>query len=259
MRPKLLRGAVAATLAVVVTLPLGAQPAQAFDVSKIVTVVKTAYELYKTFKGGGMSIDEATTKIIASINSAKTDIISQIDRVATAQARACAQSSIIDFADIQTFTQDTLQAYARDTTACVTLIDSLLDVVTDKGAADQLGFAINAVGPIALVARSRAGFTTAALLGTAVHGNDTTLTRIAPTCSAGFEGIGSGGPVNGARYRAVTTCTAYDGQRATKSITIVWPPTSNPFDVPGVSAQAASNTSYVQARAVLPILRSISA
>ncbi|MFV2099275.1 hypothetical protein ACFHW1_28025 [Micromonospora sp. LOL_014] len=144
MRRVLLRRTVAAVAAVVVTLPLGARPVQAFDFTAIIGAAKAAYELYKEYKDGD-SLEEATTKIIKTINDAKTEILSQVDRLATAQAKSCARSAIIDFNDIKTFNQTTVQAYARDTTACVTLIDSLLEVVTDKASADQLGFTLNTV------------------------------------------------------------------------------------------------------------------
>ncbi|WFE19723.1 hypothetical protein O7621_17510 [Solwaraspora sp. WMMD937] len=137
MRRVLLRRTVAAVAAVVVTLPLGARPVQAFGFTAIIGAAKAAYELYKEYKEG-QSLDDATDKIINTINSAKTDILAQVDRLATAQAKSCARSAIIDFNDIKNFNQTTLQAYARDTTACVTLIDSLLEVVTDKASADLL-------------------------------------------------------------------------------------------------------------------------
>ncbi|WFE29105.1 hypothetical protein O7623_07945 [Solwaraspora sp. WMMD791] len=253
MRRVLLRRTVAAVAAVVVTLPLGARPVQAFDFTAIIGAAKAAYELYKEYKEG-QSLDDATDKIIKTINDARTDILAQVDRLATAQAKACARSAIIDFNDIPNFNQTTLQAYARDTTACVTLIDSLLDVVTDKASADQLGFTLNTVGPLALTARAHAGFSTSSLLDQVVDSNNTVLSTLKPTCSTAIKGL-NGIPQNGAVYTWETRCTAYDGKVGSTSKRIAYPPTTNPYDVPGTTAIVMRHTSHAQATAVLPVLR----
>ncbi|MFV2018359.1 hypothetical protein [Micromonospora sp. LOL_023] len=253
MRRVLLRRTVAAVAAVLITVPLGARPVQAFDFTAIIGAAKAAYELYKEYKEGD-SLDEATTKIINTINDAKTEILSQVDRLATAQAKSCARSAIIDFNDIKTFNQTTVQAYARDTTACVTLIDSLLEVVTDKASTDQLGFTLNTVGPLALTARAHAGFSTSSLLGLVVDGNDTVLSTLTPTCITSLIG-NNGIPQSGAVYTWQTRCTAYDGKVATTSKRMAYPPTANPFDIPGTTALVMRHTSHAEATVVLPILR----
>src|SRR3954466_14730522 len=101
-----------------------------------------------------------------------------------AQARACAQEAVIDFASFDALTPDNKQAFALSTTACVTLIDSLLITVTDKAAADQLGFAIDSIGPIALIVRSRAGLGNTGLVPVLVHSNQTIVTVLTPTCTS---------------------------------------------------------------------------
>jgi len=115
---------VGAVLSIVVTVPIGARPAAAVDIKTVIEVVKGLYDLYKAFTASHLTLEQATNQIITAVNTAKTDILAQVDRVATAQARACTRSTVIDFADIQAFTPDTLQAFARDATACATLIDT---------------------------------------------------------------------------------------------------------------------------------------
>jgi hypothetical protein len=84
--------------------------------------------------------------------------------VAVASVQACAESTVIDFADIDLMTTDSLQAFASNATACATQAQSLIPAVTGSPAAvDQAGFALNAVGPLALTARAKAGFSTAGL------------------------------------------------------------------------------------------------
>ena len=183
--------------------PRQTETAKTASVETIVAGVKIAYEVYKQFQRSGMSVEEATRQILNAINSAKNEIISHIDQIATAEAKACARHAIIDFADIERFSWDTLQAFARDATGCVTLIDSLLGAVVDKSAIDQLGFALNAVGPVALIARGRAGLTTQGLADTLVHANTTTISQLLPTCKGVYrEGM-----------LEWYSCTAYNGDK----------------------------------------------
>jgi hypothetical protein len=258
MRSKLARAVVGAILSVVVTVPIGARPAAAVDIKTVIEVVKGLYDLYKAFTASHLTLEQATSQIITAVNTAKTDILAQVDRVATAQARACTRSAVIDFADIQAFTPDTLQAYARDATACATLIDSLLDVVTDKASADALGFALDTVGPLALAARSRAGLSTPALIGTLIDANNVVISSLAPTCTVQLSGVGPAGPLPGNWYVFITTCVAYNGDRAVVTNPVLWPPTSNPVDIPAVSALATKNTSRAAATYVVPVLQSMS-
>ncbi|MEW2116432.1 hypothetical protein AB0945_14805 [Streptomyces sp. NPDC005474] len=219
-----------------------------------VSVVKAAYAAYQAYASRNeLSLEEATQRILNSIDSAKTQILSHIDQVATAEARACARQSVIDFADITRFTTDTLQAFARDTTGCVTRIDSLLATVSDKAAVDQLGFAANAVGPISLVARARAGFQTAGLKGTLVNAHNAITAGLEPRCVT----VRVREP--GLRRTIIEeqiTCTAYNGHTGWDSRIISPGPPGPRIDVDALKLEAASGTSWVAAKAVLPVLQS---
>lgn len=159
------------------TLVGGAQTNAAVD------WVTLLFGAYRMLIGGG-SPEAAIMQLIAVIQAAKTEIMAHIDRIATAEAKACAQQAIIDLVDINEFSTDTLQAYARDATRCVTSIESLLPTVTDLGSVDQLGFTVNAVGPVALAARARAGFSTAGLVQSLTNSNGTVLARLGPVPGA---------------------------------------------------------------------------
>ncbi|WP_432842033.1 hypothetical protein [Dactylosporangium sp. CA-092794] len=212
--------------------PAGAQPA---DIGTIITVISTAISAYKAFTSSTSSGSVATAQIIAAINSAKAEIISHIDAVATAQARACAEEAVIDFADFEALTPDNKQSFALNVTSCVTLIDSLLTVVVDKGALDQLGYSQDEIAPVALMARARTGLTNTNLAAVLVHSNQTIISVLAPSCSSHvIEG------------RPQYTCIAYNGT------------TGGPE--PSLSLaqnEAGANISWRMARNLLPTFQTL--
>jgi hypothetical protein len=245
MKSRLTRGVIAMMLAVVVAATGTVKPAPAdaapvrvqYDIIAIIGAVKTLVDIWKAFQGGGMSIEQATQQILAAIDTAKTDILSHMDRLAAAEARSCATRHVIELADIERFSPATLQLWAQDATGCVTLIASLLDVVTDKAAADTLGAAFDVIGPIALIARSRAGFSTEALRGIVVGGNNKILAKLMPDC---YFVSGWNPP-----YITRSVCIAYNGDRAEQL---------NAFPTDALRAQAMRRTSWVIAQYALPLL-----
>jgi hypothetical protein len=239
MKRRLIRMGMAALLAVGVALPATAQPAQA-DVGSVIAIIKQVYSLYQQFAGGssGLTLDQAVQQITTAITNSQTAIISQIDLVATANVRACATSAVINFADISALSPDNLQAFALDTTSCVTQAQSLLDAVTDKSAIDQLGFAMNTVGPLALMARLKAGFTTPGLKAVLVTGNNTVISKLLPTC----RHVDESGGEPGVPHFFLWECIAYNGDEGDASQRA----SSENF--------ATRNTSRAVAQAVLPQL-----
>ncbi|MDQ0931201.1 hypothetical protein [Streptomyces turgidiscabies] len=135
----------------------------------------------------------------------------------------------------------------------MTRIDSLLATVSDKAAVDQLGFAVNAVGPIALVARARAGFETAGLKSTLVNAHNAITTRLEPRyVTVRVREPGPGRPL----IEEQITCTAYNGHIGWDSRIISPGPPGPRIDVNALKAEAAAGTSWVAAKAVLPVLQS---
>jgi hypothetical protein len=252
MRRRLGRYAVACALAVTVVLPGCARPAQAVDIGTITAVInasRAAYGLWKDFTGGGKELEEAVAQITAEIEKAKTAILSHMDLLAAAEARACSRHAVIELADIDTFDQATMRTWAQQVTGCVTLIDSLATTVGDQGAIDQLGFALNSVGPIALVARARAGFSTTALTAVLISGNTTVASRIDPPCPMSVTKVGL------VRYRFTWTCTAPNGDSSSVSIVKLAPTPPPTPDLAPHKAHAARNTSKTLALSVIPILQ----
>jgi hypothetical protein len=205
------------------------------DPVTIAEVIKAAYSAYKSFVSGSQSAQVATQQILAAIQQARDTIISHIDAVATASVKSCALSAVIDFPNFDVLTLDNQQAFALNATSCVTLADSLLGTVTDKGAIDQLGFALNAVGPIALITRSRLGLNNTALTPVLNRSNQAVFNQLAPSCQIIHE---AGNPVH------EVLCTAYNGD--------------SDQEIAGMMAlakeEAASNTSWPVAKVALPLL-----
>jgi hypothetical protein len=188
VKRRLFRTTAAALLAVAMVLP-GAQPAAAISPLVIAGYVRVAVEAYTTirdFVRPGATQDDlqrAVRQIIAAIEVSKTEILNRIDAIATADASACARQAVVEFADIELFTPQTMQRWAQDATGCVTRIQSLIGVVGDKAQSDLLGLALNTAGPIAVAARARAGFSTDALLGIVLQGNRSLVTILEPACT----------------------------------------------------------------------------
>lgn len=249
-RRGLLRGVIVALLTAVIAIPCAVQPAAAsaapaartpvetqVDPATVMTIVKGLYDLWRSFKSGGMTVEQATAQILAAVNSAKVEIIAHMDRLAAAEARACATRHVIELADINQFNPTTMQLWAQDATGCVTLIDSLLSTVVDKAAADSLGVSLDVVGPIALIARSRAGFSTTGLTAVLINGNNTVINKIMPYCvwRSGFQ----------PPYISGGICVAYNGDRAE----------SPGFVTDALRLQAMQRTSWVVAKHALPLLQ----
>jgi hypothetical protein len=241
MRRSLLRvTTAAAAMAVGIIVPTTAQPAQA-DVGTVIAVIKQVYSVYQQFaSGGGLTLAQAVQQINAQIHSAQQAITDQIDLVATASVQACATSAVINFADIDLLSPDNLQAFALDATSCVTQAQSLLSVVTDKTAVDRLGFAMNTVGPLALMARTKAGLTTPALKAVLVAGENTLITALLPTCR--LEDQSGGEP--GVPHFYLWDCFAYNGTGGLGARA----------DRAGAENRATSDTSRAIAQAALPQL-----
>lgn len=257
MRRRLLHGVAMAVLAITVALPGTAQPAQAFDpatIKKYIDLARSAYNQIKSLLGGGSEseIQAAVRQIVAAIEESKNEILSHVDALASAQARACARHHVIEFADIEQFSPDVLQSWAQDVTGCVTLIESLIDVVDDKAQVDLLGLALNTTGPIALAARTRAGFSTSGVFSVLRDGNETLIEKLAPDCHRTTVRE-PGSPIIEIQY----SCVAYNGDQGFGLQICRRTGTGGctaPIDEAAVQDQATRGTSRAVARAVLPTL-----
>ncbi|RNL70084.1 hypothetical protein EBF04_00665 [Streptomyces sp. I6] len=235
--------------------PAGSE--QAASWGQIIEAVGTAYSIYKKYSDdGGMTLEEATTQILGAIDGAKSEIIAHIDAVAVAEIRACAKTAVLNYADIGSMSPDTKQAFALSTTSCAVRAETLIGTVSDQAAIDQLGFAMNAVGPVALMARTHAGFSTAELAATLVDGSEATMERLATDCT--FDWQVDDNPNH--YYIVYITCTAYNGDKGHTTVWRRWVSGPEPTIPSQLYASAVEdalvNTSYELAKTARQVLLS---
>jgi hypothetical protein len=137
---------------------------------------------------------------------------------------------------------DQLQSYATNTTNCVTDGWSLIDDASDPAAVDEMGFALNLVGPLALAARARAYGADSGgavlLRETVIQANQRNLERLRPACSAI-----RGEVVNGLQEIALV-CRAYNGDTGDGFARIGVGAPLPDFDYSAEITQAMQRTSY---------------
>lgn len=235
--------------AIVLMASLPARPAAAVSVGDVISALKSAYDAYNKYAGGELTLAQATDQMIGAINGAKTEILARIDGIAAAEGKACAKSTIILFADIELLTLDNQQALANDAVECLALLESLLETVEDKAAVDKLGFALNALAPIAMMARAYVGLPeSAAISDMVINGNWAVIAKLHPPCVVmTLWGDSSGGTVE-----KNVRCTAYNGDRGW-GFSWVGDPA---FEQKKVQAEdtATRNTSRAIAQALLPVV-----
>jgi len=265
VKRRLVRMATAATLSLSIVLTGTAQPAQAIDPVTTAQVIVAAVKAYEAWKSG-----QSTDKVLGAINEAKVAIMAHADALAAADAKACTRHAVIEAEDAATFSPDVLATWAQQVTGCVTLIDSLLNAVTDKGTINELGFALGTVGPIALATRKQAGLSTAGVQAILIGSHTTVKTRAAPACYNSthvyFHRVAGDG-VWTAQYH--WGCTGADGTAVANDVyknLDFWPSTDEEafrwaaehapaIDMPAIEAKVGNNTSWKLAKQVLPVLQ----
>jgi hypothetical protein len=117
-----------------------------------------------------------------------------------------------------------------DSTGCALKATAYLRVVINKDIADDIGFSLNTIYPIALVSRAQAGLSTGPLMQSYREANELLLAKLAPRCREW--------PVPDKHH----VCRAYNGQKVKGK------------DRERVSRDATRLTSREIASAVLPKL-----
>jgi hypothetical protein len=250
VKRRLFRIATAALLATGVAVPATAQAANANPIT-VISAINSVYSLYNNFLGGGLTLSQAVDQIKATIAQAQTAIVDEIDLVAAADVKSCAQAAVINYANIDLLTTDNLQQFAFDLTNCVTLANSLLPSLTDKAAVDEVGFALQTVAPLALTANAKAGFSTAALRTTIINASNTDISQLFPNCRTItiVERDDLGRPVS---TEVQYSCTAYNGDSAMASQFFYrGQPVTPPVDEVAVQDEATRNTSRAVAQTAL--------
>lgn len=121
-------------------------------------------------------------QIKALIQASQTQIIGQVDALATANVTSEVDLSIEQLANIDTMSPDALAAFVTQAVRGVTDAKADIAAETDPASIDRLGFDLNVIGPIALAASAKAGQPTDILTTYLIQANQTLLTKLAPTC-----------------------------------------------------------------------------
>ncbi|MFF3853205.1 hypothetical protein [Micromonospora sp. NPDC002575] len=254
-----MRVLLAALLSIVVVAPAGVRPANAaIGWTQVITAAISAISSWVNAGNTQAAIEEATRQILGAVNSAKSEILAQIQTITVAQTRACANHAVIEFADIERMTPDNMQRFAQDATGCAVLIESMIPALTDPASVDQLGFAMNIVAPIALVARSRTGLTTDGLKNTLRSANTQVASKIWASVRCGSPWSPDLDPElppprKGQFVTFYFDCWSYNGS-AFGYVEVVWPDPIPDSAWDAVMTDATSNTSRAIAVAVLPML-----
>jgi hypothetical protein len=248
MKVKALTVGLVAALAAIVA---PAAPAGAVTPGEVKAAIETAYTAYNKFFGNQLTLDQATAQIVGAINAARDGIIAHVDALEVAAVVDCTRSAVNDLVDLPTMSPDVVQAYARDTTDCVIRARDRVPLL-GVPSVNEIGFALDAVGPIALIARSKAGFSTAGLRTILVDGNNGLVSRLMPACRSQFLW---GDVEPGGRFVEVQlTCTAFNGTTGYDAVIVDRRKPTPPFDYTYAKQQAMVGTSFPLALAVLPLL-----
>ncbi|GAB3978987.1 hypothetical protein V1634_34025 [Plantactinospora veratri] len=273
MRRTLVRGVVVALLAVMATLPGGARPAQA-SIGELLTPIT---EIYGMLAGGGQP-QQVVRQVSTAVTGIRAEVLAQLERVPDPDVRACATRHVVEVADLERLAPATARAWARDAAACLALVDARLRAAEvgppqptpvgpddAKHTVDLLGLLLNVVGPIAMTARLQAGLGDDDLRQVLVGANGVVISKIEPWCSEGpvYEDDSN-------VYELWFVCYAYNydtrvGRAESFQLFLLPPgcepwhsceatPLGPPVDKDRVRSESMRHTSWVVARAVLPLL-----
>jgi hypothetical protein len=230
MRPVIALSVAAGVLGAPIAMAPSAQAAG----GQLAPVINVIQEAFAEISGAG-SIASAFQQISAQIQQVQASIINEVDNVAVANVQACTAASVDNFSNINLLTPANLQLFAENAVQCVALAEATINGVSSPAAIDAAGFAMNSVGPIAIVSSEMAGFSVSGLDGTLIAGENSLISLLTPPCTKDFvEGTNSG--------FFLWLCTAYNGDQGdTKPMT-------------QSQADATADTSRAIAENVLPSL-----
>jgi hypothetical protein len=214
------------------------------DASTAVTVIKTAYQIYAAaehFNGAPTELEVATAQIITAVNKARDELLSEIDKGFASEVNTCRDSVLSDVENLPTMTPTYLEGYAMRATECVNKAKNLIHDLSVPAVVNQVSFALNIVGPIALIARARLGLKSTVLMQNIIDGNQATMAKLEPRCE--FDHIDERGFE---LYEVM--CTSFTGETQFGT-TNLWP-----IDYSVYNYRLMRNTSYGESLQLLPLL-----
>jgi hypothetical protein len=260
MRARLRKGLVAATMSVVVAAGVTVRPAPAAAAIPWAQIaVAVASYLFSNSGGGGGDLERAKQEIIAAINASRDEIIHEIDAIASADVRACAEAATTLVSQIDLMDEFTLSVFALNAVECASLSTAYFDAVREKPMADRIGMLMGEIFAIAMVGFRKMGFPATDLLAQLIRGYESVVAKLAPTCTENTL------REYDERGRLVTveiqyTCVAFNGASAFGSeLYYLGRLVGPPLNRAQVDADATRNTSRGVAMAALPQLRALQA
>jgi hypothetical protein len=180
MRKKLAGILLALTIGLGGMIAMPAQPAKA-DISSLFGSLTSI--LMGGFNLNGV-LSQAISGIIGAIQQSESDILGQIDQLASVQAVSCSNDAVLEYPDINNFNPDVLQNWAQSTTSCVSTIEALWAAIpaSNVKVRNELGIALSTVGPIAVTAREKAGLSTTALVSSLISAFTNVKIAFTPYC-----------------------------------------------------------------------------
>jgi hypothetical protein len=255
MRSRLLRGLAAAALALAVVLPGTAQPAQATDGTDAVKRVgQITLNVLPQLSSGGLSpaqIAQLVRQVIDAVNQAEPAVIAHMDSLAAAPWLGQARHHILEFDDIEVFEEEVLWDWAQDVTGDAETAASVFNAVSNPKTADDLGYAIHTLYPIALTARAKAGFGTATLKVHYREALTSIVDKLKPRCTSRPGELDP----HPSYYEVIHDCLTPNGSRVILrdyQANGVW--IEGPYDAEALLTEAGKDTSWAVARAMLQLI-----
>jgi hypothetical protein len=250
-------GRTAVALVVAVTaFSLGAPRAEAIDSTTIILgAVQAAYGAYGDFQND-QDLQDATRRIINAVNSARDEILAELNTIAESEATSCAETKINQFASVDLYHPITAEIFALEADGCLTTIKNFIRDLSQPKSVDKLGYALNALGPIVLAAYAHAGFPDDHVITTLRDGNNRIRTRLEPSVTNPTYPFGRCWPTYlrgdaepGAPVEVHLTCKSYNGDQGK---TFTW--SNRTFDYTAAKTMATRRTSRPVAIAALALL-----
>ena len=257
MRIRLLSGLLAAALAVPIGVVGLAQPAQANAycgdgfICHIRDLGEMALVMSAVSAERPLTPDELlqmTLDITGAVDSAEAEIITHLDELAAYPWMAEAVHAVLEFDDIERFSEDTLQDWTIDVTGFALQATGAFKTVWSRKTANDLGIAMHTLYPIALTARVHAGFGTAGLRTQYREAMQAILTKLEPRCAA----VGGDLDPHPSVYLVEHHCDAPDGRLVILrdyQVNGEW--REGPYTAEQLKLEAGRGTSWDGARMIL--------
>jgi hypothetical protein len=181
MRRRLVSALVVATMATGVAIS-PARPAQA-ALTDWFNVIIAAVQTIASHSGGGPNsqLEAAKREIINAVESAKQEILNHVDAIAGADVKACTESAVTKFAQIDALPPELLGPFVNGAVDCATLSVAYFNAVQDLAAADNIGKLMGVIYSIAMASFTKYGLSIRDLLTQLIGGYENVVAKLKPT------------------------------------------------------------------------------